>query len=137
MKKGFSLVELLVIIVILGLIAGIGSVMYINIQKKAKEKLYQEQLVTIEKRVREYILENEGRTVKINGEDIKLDIYKENNIINLPISFLISEEYLDKYPINPKCGRKMEGYYQLKVTEKGSYDLEYHMSNTEETFCRV
>lgn len=137
MKKGFTLVELLVIIVILGLLGGIGATIFGNVQKQTKERLYQEQLSVIEKRIREYILENEGRTVTINGKSVKIDIYTENNTIELPISFLISEEYLDSYPINPKCNKKIEGYYLLKVTTKGSYDLEYHMSNNEETFCKV
>ena len=73
----------------------------------------------------------------IEGNNIKLDIYKENTTINIPISFLITEGVLEKYPINPKCGKKIEGYYTLKVTVPGTYILEYHMSNSEETFCKV
>ena len=52
-------------------------------------------------------------------------------------SYIITEGVLEKYPINPKCGKKIEGYYTLKVTVPGTYILEYHMSNSEETFCKV
>lgn len=137
MKKGFSLVELLVIIVILGLLGGIGISIYTNVQKQTKENLYQDQLKIIETKVKEYILENEGKIVNINEEKIKIDIYKENNTIEIPISLLISEGYLDSYPLNPKCGKKIEGHYLLTVTASGKYDLKYYMSNTEETFCKV
>lgn len=137
MKKGFTLVELLAIIVILGIIGLIGVSVYNNVQKEASNKLYEEQLNEIENRIRSYVLENEGKTLNIEGNNIKLDIYKENTTINIPISFLITEGVLEKYPINPKCGKKIEGYYTLKVTVPGTYTLEYHMSNSEETFCRV
>lgn len=137
MKKGFTLVELLAIIVILGIIGLIGVSVYNNVQKKASNKLYEEQLNEIENRIRSYVLENEGKTLNIEGNNIKLDIYKENTTINIPISFLITEGVLEKYPINPKCGKKIEGYYTLKVTVPGTYILEYHMSNSEETFCKV
>ena len=137
MKKGFTLVELLAIIVILGIIGLIGVSVYNNVQKEASNKLYEEQLNEIENRIRSYVLENEGKTLNIDGNNIKLDIYKENTTINIPISFLITEGVLEKYPINPKCGKKIEGYYTLKVTVPGTYTLEYHMSNSEETFCKV
>lgn len=137
MKKGFTLVELLAIIVILGIIGLIGVSVYNNVQKEASNKLYEEQLNEIENRIRSYVLENEGKTLNIEGNNIKLDIYKENTTINIPISFLITEGVLEKYPINPKCGKKIEGYYTLKVTVPGTYTLEYHMSNSEETFCKV
>ena len=137
MKKGFTLVELLAIIVILGIIGLIVVSVYNNVQKEASNKLYEEQLNEIENRIRSYVLENEGKTLNIEGNNIKLDIYKENTTINIPISFLITEGVLEKYPINPKCGKKIEGYYTLKVTVPGTYILEYHMSNSEETFCKV
>lgn len=136
MKKGFSLIELLVIIVILGLIAGIGTGIYTNVQKNTKEKLYQEQLKVLESKIREYILINEGKLLTIDEETIKLDIYKENNTFNIPISLLLKEKYLDSYPINPKCNKQISGYFKLTVTQPGTYILKYHMSNTEETFCK-
>ena len=137
MKKGFTLVELLAIIVILGILGTISTVIYTNVQNKAKDTLYKEQLNTIERTIRRYITENEGKTVNINGNDVKLDIYTQNNSFQLPMSFLLSEEYLDVIPTNPKCNKKMEGYWKLTVTKPGSYELEYKMSNTEETFCKV
>lgn len=137
MKKGFTLVELLAIIIILGIIGIIGITSYNNVQKNASNKLYEEQLNEIENRIRSYVLENEGKTLEINEKNVKLDIYKEGNVIELPISFLISEGILEEYPTNPKCGQKIEGYYTLTVTIPGTYTLEYHMSNNEETFCKV
>ena len=65
MKKGFTLVELLAIIVILGIIGLIGVSVYNNVQKEASNKLYEEQLNEIENRIRSYVLENEGKTLNI------------------------------------------------------------------------
>lgn len=136
MKKGFTLVELLAIIVILGILGIVGLTIYNNVQKNTKQKLYEEQLNVIENKIREYILENEGKTITIDNEQIKLDIYKEGTI-KMPISFLVNEGLLDNYPINPNCSKKIEGEYYIIVTTPGNYKLEYHMSNNEETFCKV
>ena len=101
-KNGFTLVELLAIIVILGILGTISTAIYTNVQNKAKDTLYKEQLNTIERTIRRYITENEGKTVNINGNNVKLDIYTINNSFQLPMSFLLSEEYLDVIPTNPK-----------------------------------
>ena len=75
MKKGFTLVEMLAIIVILGVLGTIGVVTFNNTQNKSKQKLYAEQLNNIEIALRRYITENEGRTIDIYGTSTKLDIF--------------------------------------------------------------
>lgn len=137
MKKGFTLVEMLAIIVILGVLGTIGVATFNNTQNKAKQKLYQEQLNNIEIALRRYITENEGRTIDIYGTRTKLDIFTDNNSFNIPVSFLVQEEYLKELPVNPNCGKQINGYYQIYVENPGTYKLTYYMSNTEETFCRV
>lgn len=136
MKKGFTLVELLAIVVILGILGAIGMSIYSRLQKEARQKLYEEQLVTIEKAVRTYITENEGKTLNINGNSVKIDLFNGEKKIEIPMSTFISEGVFDKYPVNPNCSKEMTGIIVIDVKSNGSYDFIYNMSNTEETFCK-
>ena len=137
MKKGFTLVELLAIIVIIGILGTIGIAVYNNVQKEAKHKLYDEQLETIKSAVRTYITENEGKTLNVNGNNVKIDLFNGEKVIVIPMSVFISEGVFDKYPVNPNCSKDMTGIIVIDVKSDGSYDLIYNMSNTEETFCKV
>lgn len=137
MKKGFTLVELLAIVVILGILGSIGMSIYSRLQKEARQKLYEEQLITIEKAVRTYITENEGKTLNINGNSVKIDLFNGEKKIEIPMSTFISEGVFDKYPVNPNCSKEMTGIIVIDVKSNGSYDFIYNMSNTEETFCKV
>ena len=136
MKKGFTLVELLAIVVILGILGAIGMSIYSRLQKEARQKLYEEQLVTIEKAVRTYITENEVKTLNINGNSVKIDLFNGEKKIEIPMSTFISEGVFDKYPVNPNCSKEMTGIIVIDVKSNGSYDFIYNMSNTEETFCK-
>lgn len=137
MKKGFTLVELLAIIVIIGILGTIGIAVYNNVQKEAKHKLYDEQLETIKSAVRTYITENEGKTLNVNGNNVKIDLFNGEKVIVIPMSVFISEGVFDKYPVNPNCSKNMTGNIVVNVKSDGSYVLSYNMSNTEETFCKV
>lgn len=137
MKKGFTLVELLAIVLILGILGSIGMSIYSRLQKEARQKLYEEQLITIEKAVRTYITENEGKTLNINGNSVKIDLFNGEKKIEIPMSTFISEGVFDKYPVNPNCSKEMTGIIVIDVKSNGSYDFIYNMSNTEETFCKV
>ncbi len=137
MKKGFTLVELLAIVVILGILGSIGMSIYSRLQKETRQKLYEEQLITIEKAVRTYITENEGKTLNINGNSVKIDLFNGEKKIEIPMSTFISEGVFDKYPVNPNCSKEMTGIIVIDVKSNGSYDFIYNMSNTEETFCKV
>ena len=58
MKKGFTLIELICVITILGLIALIAVPTVNNIINNSKEKAYEDQIATIEKTAKNYMAKN-------------------------------------------------------------------------------
>lgn len=58
MKKGFTLIELICVITILGLIALIAVPTVGNIINSSKEKAYEDQIATIEKTAKNYMAKN-------------------------------------------------------------------------------
>ena len=70
-KKGFTLVELLAVIVILGVIASIGIFAINNTIKKSKEKSYQVTIKNVEAQASNYLMENSGKLFFISTDDGK------------------------------------------------------------------
>ncbi len=82
-KKGFTLVELLVVIVILGLLITFGVIAYVRIQKSANERLYESKISAIEIAAYKY------------GEEYKDDVFlRPEEYVNIPISRLITYGYI-------------------------------------------
>ena len=59
-KKGFTLVELLAVIIILGLLIAIAVPSYIGVSKRIKEKMWDNKLKMIETAVEMYVQDNKN-----------------------------------------------------------------------------
>ena len=68
-KKGFTLVELLAVIVVLGIVASISIYAITNTIRKTKEKSYQVTINEIENMANDYLLENNGKLFFISSND--------------------------------------------------------------------
>lgn len=68
-NKGFTLVELLAVIVILSLVVGITIYVYINAVNKSKENSYKVTINNIEKEASNYLTENKNRLFFITDTD--------------------------------------------------------------------
>ena len=119
MKKGFTLVELLGVIIVLGLIATIVTPVIGNTIKTSREKAYESQINVIETAAKEWGVENIGELPDVG----------EVKIIGL--SELINSGKLQNTTImNPKTKEEMTGcvvirynsdykQYEYKYTEGG------------------
>ncbi len=91
MKKGFTLIELIMVIVVLGIIALIAIPIVNNIIKDSKEKAYNEQIDLIVDTARTYMSNNslklpsqiDGASVCITIETLqKAGLLSKNDILN-------------------------------------------------------
>lgn len=116
MKKGFTLVELLSVIVILGVISLIVFPVITKTMKASKEKLYQTQVFQLTESGKKWALEHIS---DLDPEHVN-DVY-------VPISMLKDLSYLDKEEItNPKDKTAMNGCIIIHYdTDKKSYNYTY------------
>lgn len=112
-KKGFTLVELLGVLVVLGLISVIIVPKVIDSITTSKEAAYQTQVETIENAAKKYAISND------------LLYPKEGEKKYIAVKDLIAVgELSDKEIINPKTGNKMNGYVLVEYNS-GYQQYEY------------
>ena len=106
-QEGFTLVELTIVVVILGILAGIGVQQYANVQQRAKNAA-----------------DNANRKVLTNATNMWLILGSgldekevEDGVFYVTEEDLVPQ-YLDEWPVNPLN----EGEYTVEVTVKEAED---------------
>lgn len=87
MKKAFTLVEILIVVVILGILAAIVIPQFTNASEDAKDSAVRSQLQTIRNQIELYRVRNNGNTPPSLDAGTFLS--------------LISDDYLRTAPVNP------------------------------------
>ncbi len=115
-KEGFTLVELLAVIVILGIIATIGGVSVSSTIKTSRKNAYNQQVANIIRAAEEWALEHTEELPE-NAETSK----------QVSIKQLIDAGKLSEYPKNPiSSSETMSGYVKISCnTNCVSYKYEY------------
>lgn len=111
MKKGFTLVELLVVIALLGIIAVMVTTSVIGIMNRSRASLSESQISTLEKAAEQW--------GTINPDKMPLD----NSIYEVDIETLADEGYIDSADLeNPKDGSQLCGVVEISYdTSKNQY----------------
>ena len=106
-QEGFTLVELMIVVVILGILAGIGIQQYGRVQGEAKEKADQANVRVIKSAVQMYLL---------MAEDVE-------DLSDVKLQQVVDAGYLDGKPDNPLGGvdyeielREEDGVIRVYVT---------------------
>lgn len=109
MKKGFTLIEMLAVIALLGIIGAISFPIVTREVNKSKEKTYQTQINYIEGAAKRWgvknndLLTTDGTSITVNIQTLKKDGFLENTNI-----------------IDPRTNRIIDGCVEI------SYNLEYN-----------
>ena len=120
MKKGFTLVELLAVIVILSVISMLVFPNVIKIINQSKENLYQSQLRDIENVAKNFSIEHPELldANRINATYVTLDALKQSGYLEV-----------DKIN-NPKNGQEMNGCIKIQYNESNNqYNYNYEEIN--------
>ena len=98
-NKGFSLLELLIVLAIIGLIASIAVPKYLNSMNKARWETSRQQLKRVAEAFDQFNLDRGYYPEFASWDEIAV-----------PDNILIKEGYIDKIPLKDKFGTKYEGY---------------------------
>lgn len=146
-NKGFSLIELLIVIAILGVISVIAFSMFTGVINNSRKKSDEQQALLIEKAVLSYMIQSndyklqhlkyDGSNHSMNGKDSEELIYALQNTIICDIDG--SEKEI--YPIlNPKSSStpSASNYLPFWNTTKGGNYIGYKIEIDSETLsCNV
>lgn len=117
-KKGFTLVELLAVIAILGMLIAMVTPNLMDMFDEKKDTLYENTISEIERVASIYLTDN---------PDIYSDISK-NGYVNISINTLCNEKYLTCPVKNQKDNSDIDGY--VKVTfEDNNYVYRFVNNN--------
>ena len=113
MKKGFTLVELLAVLVVIGLVAGITIPVVDKIMVSGRKKAHDEQVKMVEKRAEDYV----NTHISILGDE---DLY-------VSVTTLIDNGYFDQDElIDPITSEPMSGCVKVSYSETyGKYIYTY------------
>lgn len=114
MKRGFTLVELLAVIIILGLLIGVVTPVVTGIISNSEEEAYNKQVDTLIKAANTWSLKNPEQLSSDKKNILQLDTLVEDGIVE------------DNEIINPKTNEKMEGCISITyVEEYKQYEYNY------------
>lgn len=105
-KKGFSLVELMAVIVLIGLIAALASIPINKAIKDHRKKLYERQIDQIVLAANDWVVDN----------PYLLPPYIESNSVHLTIEDLINAEKLDTKVVDPRNKKEISSCSYVEIT---------------------
>ena len=73
-KRGFTLVELLAVIVILGILLSISTVAVNNIRKTQDEKNFENQISSVLTGAKSYIVDNPSKIYNVTTQTVEIDV---------------------------------------------------------------
>jgi type II secretion system protein G len=112
--RGFTIVELLIVIVIIGILAAITIVAYNGIQDRGRYSAMKSDLESIQKAIELYNVDN-GRYPPTGGSSTIVTTAGPTYALNIPG---LAPQYISKIPTIPDDGRG--GYYAYITNSAGT-----------------
>ena len=136
-KKGFTLVEVLAVIVILGILSTIGTVSIINLRKKQEEKFNNTQLQIFKQTSQTYFSDNKSKlpATPFGTETVYLKDLIDDNYIDELLDYRKNEyDRAKSYVIVTRVGIDAEYAYKPVLYKEGDEEppIEEKLENNSE-----
>ena len=120
-QEGFTLVELMIVVVILGILAGIGVQQYGNIQERARQAAHDANKKVLTNAANMWLIMNDGFPGAGGEKKTFPDPDPEN-----PDNNALVPDYVDEWPMNPYSNKRDYVVTITKTVEDGSerYSIE-------------
>ena len=115
-KKGFTLVELLAVLVILGIVLAIVATNVFGILQESKDDSYDTQIEMLKQSTKEYVSDN------------KTKLFKESDTICVSIYDLYKNKYITEIPEDPRNGKDFSEYLGF-IAEKDGENITYTLTD--------
>ena len=115
--EGFTLVELMIVVVILGIISGIGIQQYGRIQEQARQSAHEANKRVIRSAAQLWVM--------TTSEDVADSVASQDNVDKL-----VTAGYLDAHPKNPWDPDNPEKIYMVGYTVEDNGIVDIHVTST-------
>ncbi len=134
-KNGFSLIELLAVLVIIGILAAISIAIYTNALNESRNSLSEVQRAQLIDASRKYVALN---TLGFNRYFDGMTANDESSCVALEVNVLIKEGLIGQSVADPKdTGKNLEGYIKIIYDyTNNQYRYEYIDTSVHTTSCR-
>lgn len=123
-NKGFTLVEILAVVVILGVIALITVPVTLSIIDRSKQNMYDRQISEITEAARMYVSENSTKNVNLStigySNVITLQQLSDDGYIDLPITNTLTNQDFDPDCLTVTIVKGTDTYYDYTVNINGA-----------------
>ena len=127
-KKGFSLIELLAVIVILAIIFAIVLIYYTEVVEKRRLKDYNNIVEIIEENTKVLVTTNFDVSNKVDSK-LEKEFDEEVKECKIPYTFLIEKGLMDADTKDPRRNKVMDSNSFVKVTSNENDELEFQFFN--------
>ena len=126
-RKGFTLTELMGVLIILGLLSLIIIPLVSNILKEQKEKQYEQQITNIKLMAKNFGVDN-----------LSILPTKDNESMDITIGQLKSLGYVEKNIVNPITEQAISDCARVTITKSGkNYNYTYNKDSENDNTCNV
>jgi len=128
-QKGFTLVEILVVIAVIGILASIGVVTYRDIQMRGRDQKRKSDLQELQLALEQYRINNNGQYPSVSAADETSNyIGKVSGLTNKLITG--TPTYMQIVPLDPLNQDNCKTYLYMHDSTRTKYTLFAHLENT-------
>lgn len=124
-KKGFTIIELLVVVIMLTVIAGLFTINFTHTLNSSREEEFEESLSKIEAAADAYVMTYKEYADEV-FEDIRLVAISEDGFCFIPVEEIVKKGFLNHDIKNPTTGEKLSGFVKFSKEKNGNYKFEYY-----------